>query len=483
MAENYDDDEIAVLYDGVLTRLNKGESLSDMDLDTLVEVYDYAYDLSDEFVTAEIMDNVLSRENDYQPMLERKAFRYALLSEHQGAKATAHKLLDSSFVKRLIMCQLEWDGDNWQESYRKLMAGVKPQSIDEYGAMCLIDFALSVDELGHLSRLLPLVLPLCEYPEDFLVDLSGSLLDNELLEEDVPVLLELTTLQPFSIDYWLQLAELYVNRLNNYEDGYSAIDYALAIDPDSGKALMLKGDLLMKVDGYANEVHEIADRLLDYPEFKDEALYLKAGAYIKEDKNKEALTYLERYTDVCNNPLDIFVLIQSISNGLLDGKLRNKLIGFIRAADIAQISAWISRARKVLDESTFEMLMGILTEADVIVSDEVFSLVILYLYRNGDYIKVRDLFQVRERTAEMNPFDTLVYIMSLLRLGVTEGMRELIKSKGEEIYDIVHNSGPEEKLLHVGSAKLIYDLNRYMDTSDGQKPNQSALDYLDPFVI
>ena len=62
MADNFDD-ELALLYDDILTRLNKGETLADIDLDSLIEVYDYAYDLSDEFVTAEIMNNVLSERN------------------------------------------------------------------------------------------------------------------------------------------------------------------------------------------------------------------------------------------------------------------------------------------------------------------------------------------------------------------------------------------------------------------------------------
>ena len=246
MADNFDD-ELALLYDDILTRLNKGETLADIDLDSLIEVYDYAYDLSDEFVTAEIMNNVLQRDPDFQPMLERKAFRYALLSEIQGAKCVANILPESSFVKKLINMQTDWDATDWRDSYRRLFADVRHQSLDEYSAMCLIDLALGVDNVAHLSLLLEDILPLCRYPEDFLVDLSGTLLDNDMPDEAVTVLLELTTLQPFSLDYWLQLAELYINRLNNFEEGYNAIDYALAIDPDSGSALMLNSTLLGEV--------------------------------------------------------------------------------------------------------------------------------------------------------------------------------------------------------------------------------------------
>ncbi len=482
MAESYED-EMALLYDDVLARLNRGETLTDMDLDTLVEVYDYAYDLSDEYVTAEIMTNVLSRDGDYQPMLERKAFRYSMLSELQGAKAIVAKLPADSFVRRLVMSQANWDADNWKDSYEKLFAGVEPHSLDRYSMMCLIDFALSVDEVSHLSELLAVILPLCECPEDFLVDLSGTLLDNDHAEADVPVLLELTTLQPFSLDYWLQLGELYINRLDNYEEGYSAIDYALAIDPDSGRAMMLKGDLLMKVEGYTEEVHKLADRLMQMDDFKEDALYLKAGAYIKEGKNAEATEFLKRYTEVCNNPLDIFVLIMSINEGKIDGDLKRRLVEFVKDADVAEITRWIARARSVSDDKSMAVFINAIVDADVLVSDEVFSLVIIYLYRSADYIKVKELYEEREQSADMNPFDSLVYLMCRLRLGDPKGVRELLGDKGDEIYEIVRNAGPEGKLLHVGAAKLVYDMHRYLDSHKGKKPDMKALDKLDPFII
>lgn len=482
MADNFDD-ELALLYDDILTRLNKGETLADIDLDSLIEVYDYAYDLSDEFVTAEIMNNVLQRDPDFQPMLERKAFRYALLSEIQGAKCVASILPESSFVKKLINMQTDWNATDWRDSYRRLFADVRHQSLDEYSAMCLIDLALGVDNVAHLSLLLEDILPLCRYPEDFLVDLSGTLLDNDMPDEAVTVLLELTTLQPFSLDYWLQLAELYINRLNNFEEGYNAIDYALAIDPDSGRALMLKGDLLMKVEGYEEDIHKIADRLLTIPEFKDEALYLKAGAFIKEEKAAQAVEYLVRYLDVCNNPLDIFVLLITVNEGPLSADLRERLVGCIRRADSSEIDGWLSRARKVMEDAAFDSLLDNVLEAGITVSANVFSMLLLHVYRSGKYEQACTLYDERKKSFPAGPFDTLVYVMAHLRNGDIAGMRRIVHENGEDIYAVSRNSGAEGMLLQVGSGKLIYDIDKYLLAAVPGKPDQQKLDNLDPFIL
>jgi len=482
MANNENDDDIAILYEDVLSTLLKGDSTSIYDLGSLVEVYDYAYDLSDEFVTSEIMSVVLSRSSKYVPMLERKAIRLLQLSETDAAKAVASRLPVHSFVRKLVYAQITWDAENWRDSYLHLFKNVKESSISDFGALCLIDLALGVDDLNHLVMQLSEILKLLQYPTDFMADLSYTLQENRLYEQTVTVLQELTTVEPFAAEHWLKLADIYCNYLENTDEALNALEYALAIEPESANAKLLYGNILLKNNKDVDGVIKIADSLINNREYRQEALYLKAGALMQIDNKVEALKVLEKYLEDCHNPLDIFILIFSLEVGPLSESLKNKFIRSLTETGTVELEQWFDKVKLMLGHLTYRQILSYVEMSNR--NDLPYGIWLnlqLYLYQSKQYGKVKTNYVNRFGT-EIDAEAGLMYIMTLLRMGVTTGLKDMADDALKLIIARYKNGGPSDYVVQMTYAKACFAIHEYLDLIGDKPVDESAIDEMDPFL-
>ena len=476
-----DEDDVAYLYEDVLATLIKGESISTYDIDSLVDVYDYAYDLSDEYVTGEVMACVLARSPRCMAMLERKAIKLLQLSESEGAKAIAKRMPEHSFIRKLVLAQLEWDAENWRDSYKRLFKGQKPRSINDFGAMCMIDLALGVDDPMHLVMQLQEINDFLEYPVDYMVDLSLTLYERGLFEGALAVLQELTIVEPFDIDHWLKLAEIYDKKLDNPEEAQNALDYALAIDPKSAQAKIMFGELSLRTQGDAENVLGIAESLIGYRQFKSEALYLKAGALIELERNSEAMKVLEEYLEGCPNPFDIFILLFSIMDGELNEYRQKKFVEYRKAADAAEIEEWLKRVKIMLSYGAFNKMIEYARTADLAKLPRAFRQVMQrVLYREREYGQVIKIH--REFSHEDADVDgRMLCLMARLRRK-EPGIK--VEEIDELLADIIHrykNGGPEEFVLQMTFAKTCFAIKDYIENKDSANVKGAELDEIDPF--
>lgn len=454
MAEsNYDD--IEILYNEVLALLERGERIDTIDSDSLVDVYDYAFDQSDEYVTSEVMAALLSSDPDNPDMLERKAIRLLQLGEYQGVRNILRRIPEDSFVSRLIKVQMAWDKSRWREGYEKLFAGVRKGSVEGYGAISVIDLALGVDSLHNLVELLPYVLPYFRYQADFLADLSNTLYDSALYEDAVVALQELTTLEPFCVDHWVRLADIYISRLNDPKECMSALDYALAIDPDSSRALLLLGDMLIKTDSETERVLEISDRLIELGEYKTDALYLKAGALISLERNDEAYECMEEYLADCVNPLDAFVLLLSLKDGVLPEKMEERLIGLLKEQEQGMVTSWIDRARTYVGGPILDGIMEAVKKSGVAVDDDLFPFMLLHDYRLGRYGDVAEAYEA-SFPQKSDLATGMIYLFALLRdSGLSERILDVIRIFHGVICDMERSRDVKALMMALSAKNLI----------------------------
>lgn len=482
MAENDDDytDEVARIYEDVLDTLSKSSDLSDFDTDTLLDVYDYACDISDEYVQSEVMTYILSRNPRCLQMLERKAVRYMQLSELQGAKMEAAKLPPSSFVRRLITTRINWSENNWRSLYDKLLSGIKRGSINDFGAFSLVDMAISADDLPHLVTVLPEVLPLLQYPEDFLVDLSDALYDSELYDDAVRVIQELSTLEPFNVEHWLRLADLYVSKLNNLAEAYNALEYALALDPNSPKALMMMGDVLVKTQADMTRADEIAEKLMSMSAYRPEGLYLKAGILIHDERNAEALDCLFEYLDDCNTPLDVLLLMFSFSDEELSEERKARMKRVIEEAEMVDLSNWIDDCKRLLDVTGFDNILELLSTTNVSVTDSMFDQLVCLDYRKGRFEKVITAYEARygHRIELKSGF---LYLMSLLRLGRTKGVGALAGEMAYLAANEMADADSDAYILQTSYVRLAMSIAKCADEASDGKADQKRIDSIDVY--
>lgn len=488
MAEKYNfnpndsDDDIAYLYDEVTKAIRNGLPLTAFDIDTLIDVHDYAYDMHDDFVANELMNNVLTRSPRCLPMLERKSMAYLRVGDILAAQTVASRLPKHSFIYKLISAQSQWDTDNWRECYRGLLGTLKQNSIDDFGAVSIIDFALDNDDIAHLVDILPELLPYIRYPEDFLYDLSGILVDNHNYEEAARALQELTTIQSFNIDYWLQLADIYINQLDNYEEGRNALDYALAISPRSPKALLLQGELLVKTDGATKRIIEITDRLITDESIGSQAYFLRAGVYIRDKNVDEAIRNLDYCFDDATDKLSHLLLIFTLSE-TIDSKHQSMLKQVIQDMDENTLEAWILRNRKIIDPAVFCQIISIIDETACAVSDEVFDMILFRYYQQGKYAEVISKYESRyNKNARIGT--GYIYIFSLIRTGYPD--KERLKEMTDSIVALCtaefQNPTVTEAMMLIEAVKTGLSVRAFLESTDGGRYNLEALDKIDLFA-
>lgn len=477
-------DDIAYLYDDVLSRLRKGENLSDIDTDTLVEVYDYAYDMSDEFVCSEVLDQGLRREPDCIALIERKAIRYLQQSEIEGAKIYSSRLSHNSFIRKLITTHLSWNQSDWENCYKNLFKDLKHNSIDDFGAVTLIDVVLGVDSLDNLAKIAKDILGYFRYPSAFLADLANALIDNRLFIDAVDILQELSILEPFNIEHWITIADINANQLNALDDAYSAIDYALALNPDDSLAKLKLGEILYK-SGPENfdRVVEIADGLINSNERTQDALYLKAEAFIGNSQYERAVECLKEYLKDSTNKFPVFSLLITLSDGLLSEPLKAELIQTIKTAPEEELTQWIERSRLLLSQNMFRTVVSAIEAADVPISSEWVPTFLMFFYKCAAYQKVVSLYEKWFGT-EIDVENYLIYAFASVRTGKSHLFRDTVKEMFERAVHELECGIPAKRLLLVSLVNHANALGNLVEKAleSGKPIDSETLAKIDPFL-
>lgn len=481
MADDYND-SVEFLYEEILKRLNSDKPISEVDTDSLIEVYDYAYDLADEFVCSEVMSEVLNREPDCVDMLERKAMRYMQQSEFRGARAIASSLPANSFIRRLVSVYLDWNEQSPKMNYDRLFKGLKHGAVSDFGGICIIDMALGTETLEQLVGYLSEVQNLLRYPQDFTADLAETLLDNQKFGLAAIVFQELTNLEPFTIDHWIKLADIYIHQLTMFEDAANCLDYALAIDPESGSARLLLAELMLKCDKDVDKVIEIAQSLISENTLVKEALYLKAGAYINQEKPAEALDALMQYIDDCVNTLDICLLMITVADGRLSQAVADKLVRIIGESDVSDVVECVERSKSILSNECYLVFLGCISAALYPCPESLRSYVLLYHYLSGDYCTVIDTYDSISKVEDESD-DDLLYAFARAWAGQTDGLQSFLNDLAERLSMDKLNGVSNDRLVLIQSLNSISMLMDYLSNCELERVSVDveALTAIDPF--
>lgn len=430
------EDDIAKLYRDVVSRLETGRSL-DFDSEDLIDIYDYATDISDGWVSGEIMNSLLQSYPDFEPMLERKAMRLLLAEESTGAAAIASRLSEESFIRHLVFSWLTWDEEHWQKSYSALLSICKPKMLYDYETTALVNLALTVDDIRHLATLTDKIKPYCAYPDTFIATVAETLRDEGYIEESLPLFVELTELDPFSVEYWIFLGDLYINRLNNTREGETALDYALALEPDNSDALKLYGDFLIKTDAPVEKIHYLGDKLINAGAFP-EGPALKASAYMKEGRLDEASEIMLDIANASKNALSTYLMLLQVDVSPENHrKVLDSLRNYVAEASDEEMLNWFYETAMADESATVFDILPLVEEVITSgkqISDDLFSIMLARLFICENYDMAVGIYERRLKEAHDVSFDdTVVYVLSNLALGrMPEQMAELYSKAFKE---------------------------------------------------
>lgn len=375
----------------------------------LVDIFDYATDINDDFVKLEVIQHAAAFYPASIPLIERKAFMYLDLGLTDAAGDMARLLPDDSVMRKLI--ELRTGDFSQDEELRRLNEIVEttPEFEDEW----LIRLSETVQELMLTEWLFENKEKLCSktpYPQTLIYDLVN--IDHESFNYPRAQVLaeELTTLEPFSAEFWEILAREYAAN-DEHDKALNAVEYALAINPDSPFGLRLKAEALQGLNRPTFEVVKPLDRILEQNPDDLMACLMKARILNENGRKLEALNTLESYRRHHPDTPQVVFQIVEICEGAVNPEILKPII-----TDNINQDGSISYAQCLAAEGKYAaaatLYLANSKETDTPINDVLMEA----LYRSERFDEAIKYFDdVLYWILSVSPSDALYYVASRIR--------------------------------------------------------------------
>lgn len=318
------------------------------DEDELVDLFDYAGDLGDDYLKMEVLLCGARLYPDSDLLRQRRAIFYTFLSDDAAAKFLDDNPAENSPIWEIMRLRSRApQGDDARRALRYLVDGV--ERFDDEEVIQLVDLASSLGVYDWLVDNETLLRSKTDYLPILLYELAVVSELNHNYPKAILYLEELTEAEPFSAYYWYMLAQDY-DMLDRREQALQAVDYSLAIDGEGKDALQLRARILMQDEATRPQALEIIRRLAD--RFPDDIDVQRALAYISildadiASLHETMRKCLERF------PGDRAVLNDIIGTGL--GDLPSMLDSFYAHTDERDEDTWLDWADELRSYGYFE---------------------------------------------------------------------------------------------------------------------------------
>ncbi len=274
MSDNYDNRRNE-LCDRFRRSLTDGSSSQYFDEDDLIEIFDYAGDLNDDYLRFE----VLLCGARYYPDSVALSQRRALLYSYFGSDITAKYLEDNNNRQGVL-----WDitrirntnpmGDDAIASLDKLLD--KYDEFDDEEIIQLVDLASSLGQIDWLRYRLDSLRAHVTYLPTLLYEIAVMLEIETRYGEAIDLLEELTNIEPYNEQYWFMLAQEY-DFNDNPAGALQALDLALAILPEDKAMRFYHARLLSRNHADKQRAIKSLEKLVeDFPDDIDICRFLAA---------------------------------------------------------------------------------------------------------------------------------------------------------------------------------------------------------------
>lgn len=436
------------------------------DEDDLVEIFDYAGDLNDDYLRFEALLCGARFYPDSVPLRERRALLYANFGDEVSAKF----LEDNAGRHGALwdIARLRNQSPMGKEAVNSLEELLRSYSeFDDEEVIQLVDMASSLDQTDWLLDRLDALRSHVTYLPTLLFEIAVMLEMDGRYEEAITLLEELTNLEPYNEQYWFMLAQEY-DFNENTEGALQALDLALAILPDDKAMRFYHARLLAREENGRQQAIESLEHLsADFPADADISRFL-AALYIDADPDEDcdngranAARVLTRCFDF--NPgdrklaTDMLAVNAKPASEVIDSIVRHKPPG--------DISEWIEWAEELQALGAYDKAVDILLycedkagRKDAAVNE---ALII-------DYFVLRDFEAVCRRFESQtvggstaSPDNAaLLFTIYAISLAKTERYQEAAQFSGM-ILKLVVEDGPDDityALRRLGTGLVLTDI-------------------------
>lgn len=256
-------DKMRLLYEQFKQQLAKQSGLTYYDESELVDIFDYAGDVHDNYVRLEVI------------ILGRRLFADSmdLLKRHAVLLADMGNDSFSDFVNNNDN-RIEEDDVMWAifrvratvpkgENARNTLDGI----IDKYHfeedeeIIQFINLIRYLQQEDWLFDNIERVKEKCTYLPTMLYEIARISDSPKQMEQSISILEDLTMEEPFNADYWGLLAEIQSTTCR-YKEALSSLDYAKALSPNDPDLLSLEGYVKLRMSN-ANDAFVVLTKAVE----------------------------------------------------------------------------------------------------------------------------------------------------------------------------------------------------------------------------
>lgn len=450
MDDSLSGDELEKLYREFKDALIKGEDISHYTVDDFLDLFDYSHGQADEYVAQESLTRGLKSFPGDEGLVRRQVFFYHDMGHDDIADRIADSLPDHSLVKVFSRSRLNIGG--LADNIPDLLSGIRPESLEDGELLYIADVVTAGGYVWILRKYADVLSGLCQYPSTVYHELFRLSLESGNTESAQEYAEKLTSIEPFNAGYWFDIAQFYLERLGKPEAAIDAIEYALAINPESHKALNLKTRILACQNPLL-----AADFMSSADVPKDEdSLLTKAIVYFRLNVPDVAYGFVEEaiYASF-NSRKEIFDLLFENISGELPARFVDPLVTYVASSVPLDVMAWIgdlcSNCRYGGAVAVYDAAasVGMIDRSDSMVR-------ITYceaLFRLGLYDKIIRDMETAGDAGQTSAVLTMIYALSLLKAGRKEDCRKVVERR-------LHLSGSDgdEKSAELLSPSIISHL-------------------------
>ena len=396
------------------------------DEDDIIEIYDYANDMNDDFIKLEALFYGARMFPASEALRTRRDYLYYYLGNDGAVRLLLERRKSQTTLSRLLALRARTDRK--RSAVDELDAILREsEAFDDEEIIQFVTEAAAPETVGWLFDNIDRLKEKCSYLPTLYYELAGAAEDNGDYPRAIAMAEELTMLEPFNIEYWELLAD--VQRISgDFKGCLATLDYSLAIDPKSVKSRILKATALFNLDSTSPEALDLLMGVADSDSFDSVCMQTLAILLTNNRRQDEAVEMLEKRLK--NDPGDTIILdcLFVLNEPRLESYMES--LRSVSADLDLTTGAWLEWGMRHMAAARYAVAAELLLEGHRLGKlDGSEACVAEAIYLSGRFDRVLSFRQsIGGDSVAHSPEITAATVMSLVRLGRREEAAALASS-------------------------------------------------------
>lgn len=385
------------------------------DENDLLDIYSYAQDENDDFVKVEALMLASRLYPASEAFAARKMLFYSDIAMVDEPRKMSDVISGSDVYGRLARVQLSGVAEEKELGRQLGEILASAESLDEDDIILMSEIAMDHGMTSWLLDNRKEIVAKAEYAPTFFYELALYSFEDGEFGRAMEMAEELVDAEPMNGDFWELYSDIALSA-SDFEKGLSAAEFALAINPDSWKAMSLKGQALFHLDRDIDEATRLLEKVLHSGGEVTYHVPLVLALIYQHDPER-ATACLCYYIDNIQLSREVLVTLSMVCEERARGYLEqfeNKMLSLGET----YFTEW---ALELVRQGSIRFAATVLTVYDSLTSEETksgrfYNTMYELLYRSGLFKQIVDMMNDEENVF-FAPVAEMAKLMSYVRIG------------------------------------------------------------------